>query len=115
MVVADEVGEARVVATEATAGGGDRRGGGPAQGERGAEQARAAHELAPGHALGVEVGGGDGGICPGGQLLLGHGLVTRPLLGRQWVMKEVTGSARETIRTSPRRPCRIWSILSAYV
>jgi hypothetical protein len=37
-----------------------------------------------------------------------------PFGGCQWFMKEVTGSARATIRTSPRRPCRIWSILPAY-
>ncbi len=58
MVVADEVREARVVAAVTPAcrrrGGGERA---RAEGERGAEQARAAQELAPGDALGVEVGG----------------------------------------------------------
>jgi hypothetical protein len=92
VVVADEVGEARVVAAVAPAR--RRRGGGErsrAEGERGAEQARAAQELASGDALRVEGGGGDGRIGPGGQLLLGHdgSEVLWRLEGCQWFMKSV--------------------------
>lgn len=57
-MVADEVGEARVVAAVTPPG---RRGGGGerarAEGERGTEQARAAQELASGDTLRVEGGG----------------------------------------------------------
>ncbi|MDQ1014865.1 hypothetical protein [Streptomyces afghaniensis] len=74
VVVADEVGEAGVLAAEpfAVAVGGQGRGRRRAQGERGAEQARAAQEPAAGDALRVEGGGGDGRVGPVGQLLLGH-------------------------------------------
>ncbi|WP_329273333.1 hypothetical protein [Streptomyces pseudovenezuelae] len=73
MVVADEIGEAGVVAAEARAARrGQCRRRRP-QRESRAEQARAAQESASRHALRVEVGGGDGRVGPGGQLLLGHG------------------------------------------
>ncbi len=74
-MVADEIGEARVAAAEPSRAG--RGGRGRRQrpgGEDGAEQARPVQELTPGDALRVEAGGGDGGVGPGGQLLLCHGL-----------------------------------------
>lgn len=89
MVVAHQVGEPRVLTAVAPAGGGDGRAGRTAECERGAEEAGAAQESAPRHALGVENGGRDGRIGPGGQLLLGHG---DPRAEGQWFMKEVSGS-----------------------
>jgi hypothetical protein len=72
VVVADEVGEAGILAAQPPASGGQGRGRRRAEGERGTEQARAAQEPAAGHALRIEGGVGDGRIGPGGQLLLGH-------------------------------------------
>lgn len=112
-VVADEVRETRAVVAEAPPGGGGRRGRRRgSEGEGGAEQGRSAQELTPGHALGVEVFGGDGRIGPDGQVPLGRGRVESP--GRQWFMNWETGSARSTIRTSPSHPWWIWSILPPY-
>ena len=52
-----------------------------------------------------------GSCCPG---VPERSVMVGGSFASQWFMNDLTGSARSTTRTSPRRPCRIWSIFPAY-